>query len=162
MRSPGPSPLGKIESAAAVPLLRTSLGRQRFHNLPHNLPCLQHLLFKKRFSNVSLEWFCNFHPSLLVLSTLSIENRLLLFATAFYDLKTYCIWPDFSSLGWRTPFLSNWQQCFIIRNDFFLPFSSPFFCTTQLLLFQLLHWPFWFFPPSAYLLFSFHLLFQWK
>ena len=115
------------ESAAAMSLFRISFGRQRFHNLPHDLPCLQHLLFKKRFSNVSLEWFCNFHPLLLVLSTLGTENRLLFFATPFHDLKTYCIWPDFCSLEWRTTFLLNWRQYFIIRNGFFSAFLLPIF-----------------------------------
>lgn len=122
-------------------------------SLPYNIHYL------KRFSNVSLEWFCNFHPLLLVLSNLGIENRLLLFATPFYDSKTYCIWPHFSFLGSSTQFLSNWWQYFIIRNGFFLPFSFPFLCTTQLLL---LHHPLGFFPhPPAYRFFFFYLLFQW-
>lgn len=43
-------------------LLRISSGWQHFHNLPRDLPCQQHLLFKKGFYNVPLQCFCNFHP----------------------------------------------------------------------------------------------------
>lgn len=86
-----------------------------------------------------------------MLSTLGIKNRLLLLATPFHDLKTYCSQPDFSSLCWRTLFMSNWQQYFIIRNG---SFCLPSFLQNTICVILAIAPIFWgFFPLSAYLLF---------
>lgn len=123
----------------------------------YSIHCLKRDFWMSRLSNSAIFTHCYLFYLLWALRT-----DYYFFATPFYGLKTYGIWPDFSSSGWRTQFLSNSQQYFTVRNGFFLPFSSPFFYTTQLLLIQLLHQPFWVFPPSAYLHFSFYLLRQWK
>lgn len=68
---------------------------------------------------------CNFHLLLLVLSTLGIENRLLLFATPFYDLKTYCIWLFLLRL--KNPTLVKLAAIFHYKEWLFSAFLLPLF-----------------------------------